>query len=101
MTDPELAADINWATGRDDAAQLISPLPLSHEYRIRECIRRYRWGEGILSRGDVTCGKRKEKERKRETDNRQTVVVVLIRVNTIVNEALHILQSPLKRGLAH
>ena len=56
MTDPELAADINWATGRDDAAQLISPLPLSHEYRIRECIRRYRWGEGILSRGDVTSG---------------------------------------------
>ena len=26
MTDPELAADINRAAGRDDAAQLISPL---------------------------------------------------------------------------
>ena len=64
MTDPELAADINRATGRDDAAQLIPPLPLNEEAggnllsRIRECIRGYRWREGILSRvdarGDVT-----------------------------------------------
>ena len=56
MTDPELAADINRAAGRDDAAQLISPLPLSHASRIRACIRGYRWREGILSRGDVTWG---------------------------------------------
>ena len=62
MTDPELAADINRATGRDDAAQLIPPLPLNEEAggnlpsRIRECIRGYRWREGILSRGDVTWG---------------------------------------------
>ena len=66
MTDPELAADINRATGRDDAAQLIPPLPLSEEAggnftsRIRGCIRGYRWREGILSRvdarGDVTQG---------------------------------------------
>ena len=48
MTDPELAADINRAAGRDDAAQLISPLPLSHMSRIRECIRGYRWQEGAL-----------------------------------------------------
>ena len=48
MTDPELAADINRAAGRDDAAQLISPLPLSHMSRIRECIRGYRWWEGVL-----------------------------------------------------
>ena len=56
MTDPELAADINRATGRDDAAQLISPLPLSYASRIRACIRGYRWREGILSRGHVTSG---------------------------------------------
>ena len=56
MTDPELAADINRAEGRDDAAQLIFPLPLSHASRIRACIRGYRWREGILSRGDVTWG---------------------------------------------
>ena len=56
MTDRELAADINRAAGRDDAAQLISPLPLSHASRIRACIRGYRWREGILSRGDVTWG---------------------------------------------
>ena len=56
MTDPELAADINRAAGRDDAAQLIFPLPLSHASRIRACIRGYRWREGILSRGDVTWG---------------------------------------------
>ena len=56
MTDPELAADINRAEGRDDAAQLIFPLPLSHASRIRACIRGYRWREGILSRGDVTSG---------------------------------------------
>ena len=48
MTDPELAADINQAAGRDDAAQLISPLLLSHMSRIRECIRGYRWWEGVL-----------------------------------------------------
>ena len=48
MTDPELAADINRAAGRDDAAQLISPLPLSHMSRIFECIRGYRWQEGAL-----------------------------------------------------
>ena len=49
MTDPELAADINpRAAGRDDAAQLISPLLLSHMSRIRECIRGYRWWEGVL-----------------------------------------------------
>ena len=60
MTDPELAADINRAEGRDDAAQLIFPLPLSHASRIRACLRGYRWREGILSRvdarGDVTQG---------------------------------------------
>ena len=56
MKDPELAADINRAAGRDDAAQLISPLPLSYASRIRACIRGYRWREGILSRGDVTSG---------------------------------------------
>ena len=56
MTDPELAADINQAEGRDDAAQLIFPLLLSHASRIRACIRGYRWREGILSRGDVTWG---------------------------------------------
>ena len=66
MTDPELAADINRAAGRDDAAQLIPPLLLNEEAGgnlpscIRECIRGYRWREGILSRvdarGDVTQG---------------------------------------------
>ena len=56
MTDPELAADINRAAGRDDAAQLISPLLLSYASRIRACIRGYRWREGILPRGDVTSG---------------------------------------------
>ena len=29
------------------------------------------------------------------------VVVVLIGVNTIVDETFHIIQSPMKRGLAH
>ena len=53
MTDPELAADINQAEGRDDAAQLMFPLLLSHASRIRACIRGYRWREGILSRVDA------------------------------------------------
>ena len=81
-----------------DAARCIAVRPetTTHICKLKERLRK-REGEG---EGEGEREKERKKERKKEGD-RQTVVVVLIRVNTIVNEALHILQSPVKRGLAH